>query len=105
MKKNLLLLNLFLLGFNILCMAQSKNHFTDGSRWVYFTGESQEPGMFLFHNFIELNYINGDYIENGKTYKKLYTKTANIEIWTMPYYHTDTTYSNSGPQYLRYDTV
>mgnify|MGYP002682552944 CR=1 FL=1 len=89
-----------------LCFAQTPNYFADGSRWVYHTHESGEPGQQLFHSTDEQNIIHGDTLISGLPYFKLYTTRHNIlNVYTFPGTLTYHTYDSIGPSFLRSDTL
>jgi hypothetical protein len=89
-----------------LCNGQTPNFFADGSRWVYHTHESSEPGQQLVHNTDEQHIIHGDTLINGIAYFKLYTTRHNIlDVYTFPATLTYHTYDSLGPSFLRYDTL
>lgn len=89
-----------------LCHAQTPNFFADGSRWVYNTHESSEPGQQLVHTTDEQNIIHGDTLISGLPYFKLYTTRHNIlYVYTFPGTLTYHTYDSIGPSFIRYDTL
>ncbi len=97
---------LLFLHLTHLCHAQTPNFFGDGSRWVYHTHESSEPGQQLVHSTDEQNIIHGDTMISGFSYFKLYTTRHNIlNVYTFPGALTYHTYDSMGPSFLRYDTL
>ena len=92
-----------------LCRGQTPNFFTDGSRWVYHTHESSEPGQYFVHSSDEQIIIHGDTIIGGLLYSRLYTTRHNIlEVfldWPAPHTETIHSYDSIGPTFLRYDTL
>ena len=89
-----------------LCFAQTPNYFADGSRWVYHTHESGEPGQQLFHSTDEQNILHGDTLISGLSYFKMYTTRHNIlNVYTFPGMLTFNSYDSIGPTFLRYDTL
>lgn len=84
---------------------QQPNFFADGSRWVYFTYESSEPGQEFGHYSDEQNIIHGDTIINGLRYFKLYSTFHNtLVVNIFPPLMIDS-YDSIGPTFLRYDTL
>ncbi len=92
-----------------LCQGQTPNFFADGSRWVYYTRESSEPGQQTVHSSYEQIIIHGDTIIGGLPYSRLYTTRHNIlEVFLdYPAPHTLMihSYDSIGPSFLRYDTL
>lgn len=87
------------------CHAQLANFFADGSRWVYHTYESSEPGQEFDHFSDEQNIIHGDTVINGLRYYKLYSTFHNtLVVNIFPPLMIDS-YDSIGPTFLRYDTL
>lgn len=99
---------LFLLVTN-LCHGQVPNFFADGSRWVYYTRESSEPGQQMVNSSYEQIVIHGDTIVDELQYSRLFTTHHNIlEVflnWPAPHTEYIHSYDSIGPAFLRYDTL
>ncbi|HZV69532.1 MAG TPA: T9SS type A sorting domain-containing protein [Saprospiraceae bacterium] len=88
--------------------AQSANFLADGSRWVYHTQETSEPGQEFVHSSDEQYIIHGDTIIDGLTYFKLYSTFHNRRVAHLSYPMPPLTfhyYDSVGPAFLRYDTL
>lgn len=84
--------------------AQDVHFFKDGTRWVYYTEESYEPGQIWQRSFMEENTILGDTVMKGVTYKKLYRRFVHFLRVMPPFPHqsaVDTSYESRGPEYIR----
>ncbi len=103
MPKLLLLISFLLPQF---ASAQAPNFFLDGSRWVYQTSESWEPGQQFLSSQMEQNTIQGDTMIGGVLYGKLYTTyhfgTTIFLPWPQPPIFT-TGQGQAGPTFIRYD--
>ncbi|MBP6680265.1 MAG: T9SS type A sorting domain-containing protein [Saprospiraceae bacterium] len=92
-----------------LCQGQTPNFFADGSRWVYHTHESSEPGQYFVHSSDEQIIIHGDTLIGALEYFKLYTTRHNIQEVFLDYPVPHTlkihSYDSIGPAFLRYDTL
>lgn len=84
--------------------AQSPYFLQDGTKWMYYTRESTEPGMSSIRSYLEESIVLGDTIINSINYKKLFTRKED-QVY-IPMFGT-TQYSYSGPYlyYLRHDTL
>jgi hypothetical protein len=95
---------LYLLVANI-SFGQQVNFFADGSRWVYNTYESSEPGQEFDHYSDEQNIIHGDTIISDLRYYKLFSTFHNtLVVNIFPPLMIDS-YDSVGPTFLRYDTL
>lgn len=84
---------------------QSPSFFADGSRWVYHTGETSEPGQQLVHSSDRQDILHGDTLIGGINYFKLYsTFHHQLLVYTFPE-QTLYSYDSIGPAYIRYDTT
>ncbi len=84
---------------------QPANFFADGSRWVYHTYESSEPGQEFDHFSDEQNIIHGDTVISGLRYFKLFSTFHNtLVVNIFPPIMIDS-YDSVGPTFLRYDTL
>jgi len=87
--------------------AQAPSFFKEGSRWVYSTTESFEPGQQFHHSWMEQNIIHGDTLMDGVLYQKLYTTFHFTTTAYMPAPFPPVI-SNSqdivGPTFIRHDT-
>ncbi|MEO6131307.1 MAG: T9SS type A sorting domain-containing protein [Saprospiraceae bacterium] len=97
---------LIVLSFLNLTNGQIANFFADGSRWVYHTYETAEPGQQFVHDSDEQDIIHGDTIISGLTYFKLYkTFHHTLTVFTIPHELTIESYDSIGPSFLRYDLI
>lgn len=101
---------LFLLTFSLpqLASGQAPNFFVDGSRWVYNTWESWEPGQQFSSAETEQNMIQGDTTIGGVLYGKLYTVVNFTTTINLPWPEPDTIITGqyqAGPSFIRYDSV
>ena len=88
-----------------LVIAQPAHFFADGSRWVYHTYESGEPGQEFFHYSDEQNIIHGDTLIGDQRYYKLYTTYHNtLVVNIFPPLEIES-YDSIGPTFLRYDSL
>lgn len=105
MPKLLLLISFLLPQFS---RAQAPHFFVDGSRWVYQTSESWEPGQQFLSSQTEQNTIQGDTMIGGVLYGKLYTiyhfETTIYLPWPQTPVYT-TGQSQAGPAFIRFDSV
>ncbi len=100
------LTTLIILSFLNLTNGQTANFFADGSRWVYYTYETWEPGQYFEHSSDEQDIIHGDTIISGLIYFKLYRTFHNIfTVHTFPQDLTFVSYDSIGPSFIRYDLM
>lgn len=98
----LLLMSFLMLISNVY--AQDVHFFKDGTRWVYYTEESYEPGQIWQRSSLEENLILGDTVLHGTVYKKLYRRFVHFHSAMPPLSHqsaVDTSYESRGPEYIR----
>ncbi len=102
-----LLLLLISISLPLFVSAQAPDFFTEGSRWVYNTSESFEPGQPFIHGCTEQNIIHGDTLIDGVLYYKLYSTFHFSTTAILPYPQPPlTTFSQAivGPTFIRHDT-
>lgn len=88
--------------------SQVTNYFKEGSRWVYSSWESSEPGQQTVHRSEEQFIIHGDTVISGVPYAKLYSTVHHmLDVFHSWPPHTETihTYDSIGPSFIRYDTL
>ncbi len=103
-----------LLLLPILCLlphwsnGQTPNFFIEGSRWVYQTSESWEPGQTFLYGQIEQNLIHGDTLIENVVYNKVYTTIHASSTVYLPYPQppiTTLSQGRSGPTFIRFDSA
>jgi hypothetical protein len=80
----------------------------EGSRWVYQTSESFEPGQTFQYSQTEQNLIHGDTLIDNVLYNKVYTTIHASSTVFLPYPQPPiTTFSQgrSGPTFIRFDSA
>jgi type IX secretion system substrate protein len=81
---------------------------TEGTRWVYSSRESSEPGQQTVNSSEKQYIIHGDTVIGGVSYAKLYTTTHHVlEVFHSwpPHSEYIHSYDSIGPSFIRHDTV
>ncbi|MBC7774777.1 MAG: hypothetical protein H7246_05000 [Phycisphaerae bacterium] len=87
---------------------QAPNFFVEGSRWVYQTSESWEPGQPFGHDWVEQNIIHGDTLIGGVLYHKVYSTIHATTTVYQPYPEPPLNLYDEysfGPTFIRHDPV
>ena len=92
----------------LLAHGQSPNFFLEGSRWLYQSAESWEPGQQFSSGSLEQYQIQGDTTIGGILYQKIYSR-INYSTTVFPPFPqqpiTTETQAQFGPSFIRLDAL